>query len=50
MKRCVDSGLWVPDANKKADDEDEGGEEEEIYDTADEGKAEEKEGSSEAKN
>ena len=21
MKRCVDSGLWVPDANKKDDEE-----------------------------
>ncbi|CAG0882984.1 unnamed protein product [Darwinula stevensoni] len=26
MKRCVDSGLWVPDANKKDDDEEEAGE------------------------
>lgn len=23
MKRCVDSGLWVPDANKKKDDTEE---------------------------
>lgn len=28
MKRCVDSGLWVPEANK----EPEGAKEEEVYD------------------
>lgn len=31
MKRCVDSGLWVPDANKKDDEEDD---EEEANDSA----------------
>ncbi|KAJ1531711.1 hypothetical protein ONE63_000378 [Megalurothrips usitatus] len=30
MKRCVDSGLWVPDANKNKDDEATGGEEEGV--------------------
>ena len=29
MKRCVDSGLWVPDANKEAEG---AKEEEEVYD------------------
>lgn len=23
MKRCIDSGLWIPDANKKKDGEEE---------------------------
>lgn len=32
MKRCVDSGLWVPDANKK--DGDEENDSEETYESA----------------
>lgn len=33
MRRCVDSGLWVPDANslKNDDDEEEIAEDEPIY-------------------
>ncbi|KAK7605395.1 hypothetical protein V9T40_007253 [Parthenolecanium corni] len=34
MKRCVDSGLWVPDANKKEGDEED--ESEETYEAVDE--------------
>lgn len=33
MKRCVDSGLWVQDANKKGDEGDEGDDEEETYES-----------------
>lgn len=33
LKRCIDSGLWVPDANKDSAGKQE---EEEIYDTPEE--------------
>ena len=35
MKRCVDSGLWVADASKAEGGE--GGTEEEVYDTVQDG-------------
>lgn len=36
MKRCVDSGLWVPEANslKKGDEDEETAEDEPIYSDA----------------
>ncbi|XP_071444246.1 hsp90 co-chaperone Cdc37 [Hetaerina americana] len=40
MKRCVDSGMWIPDAAKKKDDEGvAGNEESKIEEVADEGDA-----------
>lgn len=35
MKRCIDSGLWVPDAKAKEKEEEEQKEKEEIASTSD---------------